>query len=306
MINDFLYTGRLERFRIGVSYGVCTHLVNEAVVRHDCDPLAAHILGRALTAGVLTASLMKPGERVNLCWSYQGSLRSVVVDAGADGSTRGFISPKHLSLGAEKPDDLFGDHAQLRVIRTAHGKVQSSGTVQTMLQDVVDDLTFFFGISDQFETGMTVMIGFKDNPQQPVALCQGLMLQALPDCDLEEFERIRRQLDNEKVRSLLSRSSESDNYLEDILNELLASEVADPQLHLEGRPVPVFRCACSREKMAAVVRSLGYPDRVDVVQKKEDLIIHCEFCSESYTMTVDDCIEAWNQHPPSSSESDAT
>jgi molecular chaperone Hsp33 len=305
MIKDFLYTGRLERFRIGVSYGVCTHLVNEAVVRHDCDPLAAHILGRALTAGVLAASLMKSGERVNLHWSYQGALRSVVVDAGADGSTRGFISPKHLSLVAENPDELFGDHAQLRVIRTADGAVQSSGTVQSILQDVVNDLTFFFAISDQIETGMMVMIGFEDNPDRPVGLCQGLMLQALPDCNLEEFDRIRGQLDNEKVRSLLSRSSESDNYLEDILNVLLTSEVADPQLHLEGRPAPFFSCECNREKIGTVVRALGYQERVDVVKKNEDLAIHCEFCNEAYTMTVDDCIKAWNEHPLSNSEAES-
>jgi len=299
MITDFLYTGRLERFHIGISYGVCTQLVNEAVVRHDCDPLGAHILGRALTAGVLAASQMKDGERVNIQWSYQGTLRSVVVDAGADGTVRGFISPRHLSADAETTDGLFGDKAQLRVIRTMGRNIQSSGTAQTILQDVIDDLTFFFGVSDQVETGMTAMIGFVDNPERPVALAQGLMLQALPDCDLEVFDRIRKHLDDEAVRDLLSRPCESDNYVEDILNVLLAAEVADPGLVLEGRPAPKFRCDCSRDKMKAVVRALSYEDRVDVVQKKDALTIHCEFCNETYVMTVEHCIEAWNEKPVS-------
>ena len=297
MINDYLYTGRLEKFHIGISYGVCTNLVNEAVLRHDCDPLGAHILGRALMAGVLTASLMKESERVNLHWTYQGTLRSVVVDAGADGSIRGFISPKHLSSESETTDQLFGDQVEVRVIRTHEGAIQSNGTVQSMLQDVISDLTYYFGISDQVETGMIAMIGFVDNPDRPVSLCQGLMLQALPNCDLEVFDRIRTHLDDESVRSLLGHASESDNYIEDILNQLLAAEVADPQLHLEGRPAPTFRCECSRDKIHTAVRALGFEDRVDVVQKKEDLVVHCEFCGEAYTLTVADCIEAWNEHP---------
>ena len=39
-------------------HAVTTELVNQIVVMHDCDPAAAHLLGRSVTAGAMAAALL--------------------------------------------------------------------------------------------------------------------------------------------------------------------------------------------------------------------------------------------------------
>ena len=54
-MNDLLYKGHFKGLDIAFTYAVTTAAVNEAVVRHDCDPAAAHVLGRAMTGALLAA-----------------------------------------------------------------------------------------------------------------------------------------------------------------------------------------------------------------------------------------------------------
>ena len=45
-MNDLVYRGILRDADVRFTYAVCTGLADEAVRRHNCDPLAAQI-GRA-------------------------------------------------------------------------------------------------------------------------------------------------------------------------------------------------------------------------------------------------------------------
>ena len=93
---DAVYKGRLEGLEIAFTYARTAEAVNEIVVLHDCDPVAAHLLGRAVTAGVMAAALLPKEQRVNICWRYPGLLKTLVVDAGEDGAVRGMCSPTSL------------------------------------------------------------------------------------------------------------------------------------------------------------------------------------------------------------------
>ena len=293
-MNDLLYKGHFKELDIAFTYAVTTKAVNEAVVRHDCDPAAAHVLGRAMTGAVLAAAVLPAGRRLNARWKYEGALRTIVVDAGQDGAVRGFISPPHLSLYGDAHDELYGEVGELQVIVSNEGKIDSSGTTPISLHDAVNDLAYHYCISDQVETGMSAMIGFAADPENPVSLCQGWMIQARPDTDLERFDRIRRRMDAEAFRELLSHDSDVDSYFEEIAKALIGGEAGFEGLHMETCPAPRFQCTCSREKMAAVVRSLPIPERMELVKKKEPVGIQCQFCNEHYELSIDECIVAWN------------
>ncbi len=295
-MDDLWYAGRLEALDIAVSFAVTTQLVNESVLRHNCDPYAAHLLGRALTSGILAAGPLDPGERLNICWKYEGKVRTVLVDVGADGSARGLISPTNLSDHATEKEAIFGDRVQLSVIRSRSGKVLTSSSVESIFQDVVNDLAYFFSVSDQVESGMAVLIGFTQAVDRPVDLCQGILIQAMPGCDLERFDRIRRSIHDPAARTLLSRKNESDSHFENVLNALLGEDRDPSGLHYTARPRPRFHCTCNREKLGAVVRSLPYGDRMDMVKKKEPVTINCQFCNKKYELSIEECIEAWNDH----------
>jgi len=295
-MTDLLYKGHFKGLDIAFTYAVTTRAVNEAVVRHDCDPAAAHILGRAMTGALLAAAILPEGQRLNPCWRYQGALKTIVVDAGQDGTVRGFISPPHLSIYGDAHDELYGEVGELQVIVSkSDGAIASSGTTPISLHDAVNDLAYHYCISDQVETGMSAMIGFAPDPENPVQLCQGWMIQALPNTDLERFDRIRRRMDESTFRELLSHDSDADGYFEKIAQVLISDESCVEGIHMEPDPAPRFQCTCNREKMAAVVRSLPIPERMEWVKKNEPVGIQCQFCNERYELTIEECIVAWNK-----------
>ncbi len=290
-MNDLLYKGHLKGLDIAFTYAVTTQTVNEAIVRHDCDPVAAHILGRATTGALLAAAILPEGQRLNVCWKYQGALKIVVVDAGQDGAVRALISPNHLSEFADAHDALYGELGDVQVVVSADGKVANSGTTPVSLHDAVNDLAYHYCISDQVETGMSVLIGFQPDPQKPVRLCRGWMIQALPGTDMERFDRIRQQMDQPSFREALGRDSD----FEEIAMMLVASEAGYEGIYMEEGHAPRFQCTCTKEKIAAVIRSLPIPERMELVQRKEPVGISCQFCNERYELSIEECIVAWNK-----------
>ena len=289
-MEDLLYKGRIEGLDIAFVHAATTRAVNEAVVRHDCDPAAAHILGRATTAALLAAATLPDGHRFNACWKYRGALKTVVVDAGQDGSVRSLISPNQLGQPADAHDELYGEMGELQAVVSKDGKIASSGTTPVSLHDAVGDLAYHYCISDQIETGMAVMIGFNPDPEKPVRLCQGWMIQALPNADLERFDRIRRRMDEPAFRELLGQGGDA----EQLAWLLAGDEEGFEKVHMEACPTPEFKCTCNRGKMALVLRSLPIPERMELVQKKEPVAIRCQFCNERYELSIDECIAAWN------------
>ena len=296
-MNDLLYKGHFKGLDIAFTYAVTTNAVNETVVRHDCDPVGAHILGRATTATLLAAAVLPEGQRLNACWKYNGGLKTIVVDAGQDGTVRSFISPAQLDRFEDAHESLYGEVGDMQVVVTNNGAIANSGTTPVSLHDAVNDLAYHYCISNQVETGMTVMIGFNPDPTRPVQLCQGWMIQALPGSDLERFDRIRHHMADQAFRDLLGHDSESDNYFETIAKALIGEEEGYEGIQLGACPAPVFKCSCSRGKMAAIMRSIPIPERMEMVKAQENIGINCQFCNERYELTIDECIVAWNEKP---------
>jgi len=293
-MEDLLYNGQLLEHKVAFTYGVMTQVVNEAVLAHDCDPVSAHVLGRALAATLLICpQLAEPRDRVNAVWQYHGDLRSVVVDAGGDGTVRGLVSPRHLAGLGEERASLYGDEGSLKILRSREGELLTSGSVAARLQDVVADLEFALCVSDQVESGACVMIGFQPDAARPVALCQGLLIQAMPEADPAVFQAFRDRLQAPELRQLLARSQEADNSFEHIVRAFTGEE--DPAFRINECPRPQWQCTCNEEKMGAVLITLPEADRVDILEKNEAIKIRCEFCNHRYELSPDACRAVWAQ-----------
>ena len=291
-MNDRLYKGHFKGLDVAFSCALTTQTANDIIIRHNCDPAAAHLLGRALTGALLSAAVLPKDNRLNVCWKYQGMLKTIVADAGSDGTIRAFISPTQLG-DSEDLTALYGDIGDLQTVVSKAGTVLNSGTAPVSLQDVIKDLAYTHCISDQVETGMTALIGFNPDPECPVRICQGWMIQALPDCDLERFERIRHRMDHPAFRDLMTQQADPER----AAALLAADEEGFDGFYIEEGSRPRFECSCSKEKMAAVVRTLPIPERMEIVKKGEPIKVQCQFCNERYEMSIDDCTAAWNEKP---------
>lgn len=283
-MSDLVYRGILRDADVRFTYAVCTELGNQAVVRHNCDPVSSHVLCRALGAGALTIPLLNPDERYTLRWNYAGAVKSVVVEARGDGGIRGFINPANLSDYVERRDQVHGAAGTMTVIKSDAERTLNSGTGQAGLLDVVQDLAFFFSTSDQVETAMVVMVGFAADPARPVTLCQGFMIQALPGCDLELFERLRLRLDSPACRELVAEQPRIDNHFERLVQALVGEEVP-PVFSVDEGPLPVFRCSCSHAHMRDLLVTLGRDELQAAADTGESLKLTCHFCSAHYEIT---------------------
>jgi molecular chaperone Hsp33 len=290
-MSDLVYRGILRDANVRFVYTVCTDLANEAVRRHNCDPLASHLFCRALGAGALTMPLLNPDERYTLRWNYAGAVRSIVIEARGDGRIRGFITPPNLYDYVETESQIHGESGTVSVVKANADRPLNSGTGQAGLLDVVSDLAFFFSTSDQVETAMTVMVGFRAEPTAPVSLCQGLMIQALPNCDLELFDRLRHRLDGEECRHLLAIAPTIDNHFENIIRLLVGDEV-EPVFSVDEAPVPHFSCSCSHDRMRDVLGAMGKEELQKAADEGKPLKLTCHFCSSHYEMTPDDIQQA--------------
>lgn len=293
--SDLLYKGHFKNIDIAFTYAVTTETVNTAIIKHDCDPISAHILSRSLTAGLLAAALLPDKQRLNACWKYDGILRTIVVDAGSDGTVRGFLSPTQLYTNADNLDELYGEKGSIQIFTNDNGKMLNSGTSEIALHDSVKDLAFYYCTSHQVETEMMVMVGLNQDPTHPIKLCRGWMLQALPGSDLEQFNIIRNKMNSDEFRSRLAMESVADGYFEELANLLLKYTSISPEIEMGWGPTPCFKCACNQEKISTVIKTLPIPERMEIVKKKEDLTIKCQFCNKAYYITIDECIKLWNE-----------
>ena len=293
-MEDEIYKGRLEGLDIAFVYAKTTELANEIIVKHNCDPAAAHLLGRSVNASVMAASLLSLNQKINISWRYRGALKAIVVDAGHDGSVRGMISPVQLTNLAKDNTSLFGDVGELQVVTSDGGKVLNSGTTPVALHDPVNDFGYHFSISDQIETEIVSYIGFQQNPERPVVVSQGLMIQALPSCDLSNFDIIRRRMEGAPFKKAVQRSDIVDDGFGQVVGVLVEGQDLYSGLEVKKVATPYFKCTCSQEKMAAVIRSIPIPERMTMVKRNEDVYINCQFCATKYKLTIAECIAAWN------------
>lgn len=95
-VKDHLVKATADGVRIYAA--VTTDLVNEAIRRHDCYPVAAAALGRTMTAALLLAANLKNQEALTIQFAGDGPLGKIVADAVPEGFVRGYLDEPHVNL----------------------------------------------------------------------------------------------------------------------------------------------------------------------------------------------------------------
>jgi molecular chaperone Hsp33 len=110
----------------------------------------------------------------------------------------------------------------------------------------------------------------------------GMLLQKLPDQaatqDADAWERATQLADTLKPEELLTLTAE----------ELVHRLYHEEDIRLFEAQKVIFRCTCSRDNVARMLRMLGRPEVDSIIAERGDVEVHCEFCNQRY---VFDCVD---------------
>lgn len=198
-MTDFLYYGEIRGLAINYSFASTSIFSNELTIANGCDPVAAHLLCRAATAATLTIPFYKEGEEFSYKWSYHGLLKQINYRKSKQGVIA-TINPQFLMDKVEDESQIYGDAKGSISYKQAENAELAN---EAPLLDMVDDLSYFLSLTLKKESVIIVMIALTADPIKPIKLCQGFMIQASPECNLLEFDKLRNKLNQQPARDII-------------------------------------------------------------------------------------------------------
>jgi molecular chaperone Hsp33 len=265
---------------------ISTRLTQEARVRHKLSYVATAALGRAMSSGLLLASSMKrEGSRVNIRIKANGPLGGLFVDAGLDGTVRGYVDNPSIELPPNAKGKLdvggaIGRDGFLYVVRDVGYGYPYSSTVELVSGEVGDDLANYLVTSEQTPSALVVGVFVG---AEGVMASGGILLQVLPKAARDEA----------LVATLEERVSQLAGFtpllqqglsLPDIFTRLLGDLglVILPEVQMVR-----FDCRCSFNRVLGALKMLGEAELLDMIEKDDGAEATCQFCGEIYQASSD-------------------
>ena len=287
---DYLTRAVVKTPAIRLAIGSFKDLTSEGLIRHDTDPVAGRLLAGALNSAALMSVLLDDKEKYSIRIDYPGPVRGLLVDANADGRVRGLIRNPHVMESADSVEVACGDaDATVAVTRSCEGRILNSGEVRTAFIMPSAALGYFLSVSDQVESEIRCEIQLQPDPKAPVRSAFGVLIQALPGCDAEEFDGIRnRLLAPEAGKILQDAMLLADEKLRTLLMWLLATAEAPEYAAYPVAPAK-FLCNCSRERMRDMaLQMLGRDDLRKLFSENPNPAVRCQFCRNEYHLSAED------------------
>ena len=267
-------------------------IVERARQIHKTLPTATAALGRLLSAASMMGNMQKVDDgSLTLQIKGGGPLGMLLAVSDAEGNVRGYVENPQISLlekyrGKLDVGTAVGTDGMLTVVRDLRMKEPYVGSVELVSGEIAEDITQYFVQSEQIPTACA--LGVLVDVDQSVRASGGYLLQLLPGAPDETIDRLEAGIrDAGNVTAMLDAGLTP----EEILKKVMASFELEI---LETTPV-VYRCTCSRERVAKTLLTLGVEELEEIVRTKETLHIDCQFCDKIYDFTPEDVQKILNQ-----------
>jgi molecular chaperone Hsp33 len=237
------------------------------IERHNYPTVLRDLMGELCAAAVLLAATLKLKGAMVLQIHGKGAVKLLVVECSGDLELRATAKWEG-DLAHGTLQDLVGDGRFVITLDPKDGNQAYQGIVALEGDSIAEILQNYMTRSEQLETRLWLAADGKG--------AAGMLLQKLPEREASRDEdawgRATQLADTLKPEELL---------------HLLAGELLHRLYHEEdirlfdAQPV-VFRCTCSRDSVAQMLRMLGRAEVEAILAEREDIEVHCEFCNERY------------------------
>ncbi|MDX2273714.1 MAG: Hsp33 family molecular chaperone HslO [Cyanobacteriota bacterium] len=261
---------------------ISTQSVIEARQRHHLSFVATVALGRAMSAGLLLAATLKQRDaRISLQVQGDGPLGKVWVDAGMDGTVRGYVQNPAIELPLTPDSKLdvgqaVGRYGYLHVLRDLGYGYPYTSTVELVSGEIGEDLTQYLATSEQ--TPSAVLLGVWLD-REGVKAAGGLLLQVMPGAPPSLIPEMEGRLAGVEALSPLLAAGKT-------LPEILEGLLGDLDLRIWPQVKPIrFHCRCSSNRVMGALRMLGRDELMDMIQTDKGAEATCHFCNEVYRVS---------------------
>ena len=270
------------------------------------------LLGQAVAASALFTSGIKFDGRLSVQLQGSGSLRLLFAECTHDGFVRGIARSDEAVPGARirlEPDARLAITIENSITETRY-----QGMVPVEGGDLASAFEHYFERSEQLPTRIVLA--------EAGGRCGGLMLQQIARdggaagagraaagahgsasaagtgraaadahgsasaagagcagaADEDGWNRVGHLLATMSERELLELPPEV----------LLLRLFHDEDVRLQPAQPLAFACTCSRERVEAMLHSLGRNENVETLREQGSVEVHCEFCNRRYVFDADD------------------
>ena len=264
---------------VRVYAAVTTDLVNEAIRRHDCYPVAAAALGRTMTGALLLAANLKNKEALTVNIRGDGPLKNITADAVPEGFVRGYVANPHVELPLNDKGklDVGGGVGQglVTVTRFTGLREPMRGSSEIVTGEIAEDLTNYLYVSEQ--TPSSIGLGVLVDTDFSAKAAGGFMIQPMPDADEETISRLEENLQKLRpVTTMIDEGKDAKEIILEIMNGFEMEFLTTTDL--------AFRCQCSKERLEDVLLNLNHDDMESLIADGQAEVC-CHFCGEKYHFT---------------------
>jgi molecular chaperone Hsp33 len=272
----------------------------QAVIEnHDYPQPVKHLLGEMLSAVVLLSATLKFSGKLSLQLQGSGPVSLMIAECttGQESDVRNIRGIAHFAevVPAGSLKELAGNGLLVMnlepVGETGNEKERYQSIVELVGETLSDALENYLVRSEQLDTELWLA----SNDQ-----CSGgLLIQRLPGndeiSDKDGWDRIHQLSATIKEDELLKLDAQ------EIIHRLYHEE--DVRV-FEIEPLK-FYCPCSRERVAAMLKSLGKEEVESILEEQGKINVACEFCNHKYDFDVVDAEQLFSseiQTPPSDTQ----